>query len=204
MTSLWIVRHRESGEEQLVQTDGCYAPYDGEVFEMAELERELDPVVERWDWDAGAIVLRATPQQAKDQQWEKAKAYRDQRQQEPLPIADVVDGKVIIAERDERGQKWIDRFTGCAGAALASGEDFTITFTDFAKNPFTLSAQQILKLSAASVTQQALCHEACRAIAAELDAALAAPDASAEAIFAIDITAGYPVVPVPGAGGEEE
>ena len=69
--TLWIVRNRESGEEQLIQHDDGYPPYNAVDFEAAELPREIDSAIERWDWEAEAIVTRFTPLEAHDLMWER-------------------------------------------------------------------------------------------------------------------------------------
>jgi hypothetical protein len=187
----WIVRHRESGEEQLIQHDDGYPPYNAVDFEAAQLPRAMDSAIERWDWPEAAIACRFSPAEAAAIMWEQAKAYCEQRQTAPVPVIGIVENDVIIAERNERGQQWIDRFTGLAGPSLSLQRPFAISFTDGANRYFTIDAEQILALSAASLTQQTICHGKSQLVRAAIAAALAA-DATAEQIFAIDITAGYP------------
>jgi hypothetical protein len=191
MTTFWIVRHRESGEEQFPQCESDEPPYDPEIFDIAELPRELDGAAERWDWEAGEIVCRFTPAEAAEIMWERSKAYCAERQIAPLPIAGIIENDVLVAERDEDGQKWIDRFTGLATAALVAQQPFSISFTDGTNRYFTIDATQIIRLAAASCAQQSLCHGRSQLVRAAIAAALAA-GGTADGIFAIDITEGYP------------
>lgn len=130
-----------------------------------------------------------TPAQARDQRWEEAKAYRDLRQTEMLPLAGIVEGDIVVAQRDAKGQAWIDRFGTAAGVAKAIGAPLEITFTDGANRPFTIDRDQILQIWQASLTQQSLCQGASQAVRAALNAAT-----TVEEINAVDITAGYPPV----------
>jgi hypothetical protein len=164
--------------------------YEGAVFLDVPVDFTLKE--KRIDWDTMTVVDDV--QAVRDRRWEEAKAYRALRQSEPLPIPGIVAGDTIVAQRDTEGQAWIDRFVAIATAAIVSGEAFEITFGDFTNRPFTVNALQILKIGAASMAQQALCKAKSEAVRVALDAALAAPGATAAQIEAIEITAGYPTL----------
>lgn len=189
----WIIELDDGRIEQSADAPGTMGTPEG--VRSAELPRLLDLATEAWDWTGGAIVSRFTPAEAVAIMWERAKACCEQRQTEPVSIADIIEGDVIVAQRDEKGQKWIDRFTGLAGAALIAQQPFEISFTDGDNRYFTIDATQIIQLSAASCLQQSLCHAVSQGVRAALAAALEA-GATADEIFAIDITAGYPSGPI--------
>lgn len=132
-----------------------------------------------------------SPQLARDMRWEEAKAYRTQRQNLPVPIPGVVEGQIVIADGDPKSREIIEALARGAMAALMSATPLELTFTAFDNHRFTVNAEQILAIGNAVLLYQTLCHGASQAVRDALDAALAA-DASAEDIFAIDITAGYP------------
>lgn len=186
-----MIRDRASGEEQLVQSDGPYAPYDGDLFETAGLDREIDLERERWDWEASAIVLRATPQQARDEQWAAAKKYRDEdRYYWSVPVVDVVPDAVIMVQCDAKSREKVSDLAQAATWATMRGEALSITFTDGANVPFTVDAEQTIAIKAAVTLNDARCHMVSQVIRAELDAAVAA-EASAADILAIDIAARF-------------
>ncbi|NYT43098.1 hypothetical protein HZY97_20150 [Sphingomonas sp. R-74633] len=202
MSDTWWVIEEADGRQHVIADD----PTPAEIEEGGEIElvdrypeavrrsslpRCLDLAQERWDFDAAAIITRWSPEQARDLRWEEAKRYRVERQTEPLAVADIVPGQVIVAQRDEEGQKWIDRYSSAAETAIRKAADFSIVFTDAANSLVSINADQILLLRDASLIQQALCHAASQGIRAQLDAALAAGATAAE-ILSIDITEGYP------------
>lgn len=201
----WIIRHREAGEEQYVQCLEGPPPYDPEVFDLAELPREIDAQIEKWDWDAGEIVTRFTPAEAVEIMWERAKLYRDvDRYFATLPVDNVVPGAVIMVECDDRDprrdrKKVTDLAQAATWAMLQEadpefeGEHFSVTFTDGANQPFTVNAEQTIAIKAAVTRNDALCHAASQLVRATLTAALHG-GATADEIFAIDITAGYPAL----------
>ena len=96
MTYYWAVRLRETGEEQFVESEGPYAPYDGDFFEIAELPRAINPLAERWDWEAGEIVSLVTPQIARDVRWKAAQDYRELRRNAPLPVWGVFPNRAVV------------------------------------------------------------------------------------------------------------
>jgi hypothetical protein len=200
--TLWIVRDRASGEEQIVQHDDGYPPYNAVDFEAAQLPREIDPALECWDWENDGIVSRFTPSEAAATMWERAKAYRDIERfyADPLPVPDVVPGKTVMVERDDRyPRKDRTKVSGLAWAAseaLRRGGDLTISFTDGSQPEnqlFVVNADQTVALWAAVIRDDALCHAASQIVRATIAAALDA-GATADEIFAIDITAGYPAL----------
>ncbi|MBB4837304.1 hypothetical protein HNP52_000355 [Sphingomonas kyeonggiensis] len=193
----WMVRDRATGEEQLVSCDGPYAPYDGDLFELAELEHELDLTRERWDWELDAVVLRATPEQARNDRWEAAKVYREQRRNAPLPIMGVLAGDVIIADCDLESRLTIAGAVQMATLAQAANEPYSLTFTDHDNRQHTLDAGQVIALGVSVATFQGLCHAASQSVRNALDTAVAEGATAAE-ILLIDITAGYPEPPEAG------
>ena len=197
----WVIEE-EGGAQHVVEddptpieqeTDGELETVDRypEAVRRAALPRQMDLAEERWSFDLEEIVTRWSPEEARDRRWEEAKTYRLQRQTEPLAVAGIIPDQVIVAQRDDEGQKWIDRYSSAAETAIRKNADFSIVFTDAANNLISIDADQILQLRDASLIQQALCHAASQAVRAQLDAALEA-GSSAAAILLIDITAGYP------------
>lgn len=187
---MWLVEHEDGSLTQHHEEPGT-AGIDAGV-RVIEVEREIDFAVEAWDWSEGAIVSRFTPEQARDMQWERAKAYRDEdRYFRTLPVIDVIPGETIMVQCDGKSRLKVADLAQAATWATMRGEELEITFTDGANTPFTVDAEQTIAIKAAVTLNDALCHLASQAIRAQLDAALAASATAAE-IFAIDVTANYP------------
>lgn len=185
----WIVEHEDGDVTQHEEMPGTAGIAEGVRF--AETPRQLDFATERWDWDAAGIVTAFTPAEARDMMWEQAKAYRLARQTAPLPIPDVVPGQVVVADCDPVSQEMVFKLVQGATMAIVSQQPFSLTFTDHLNIAFTVDAQQTAAIGAAVLTNLAACHAASQAVRAALDAALDG-GATADDIFAIDITAGYP------------
>lgn len=185
-----------------MQCEAGTPPYDLGTFDLAELPREIDTATERWDWNAGAIACRFTPAEARDIMWERAKAYRVERQAMPVSIPDVVQGATVVADADPESSAIVDRLARGALTAIMMQAPFALTFTDHTNQQFTVDATQTVEIANAVLRYQSLCHGASQAIREALDAALAS-GATADDIFAIDITAGYPEPTGPGDPPEE-
>lgn len=207
MTKFWIVRHRDTGEEQFPQCESDEPPYDPEAFEIAELPRELDGAAERWDWEAGEIACRFTPAEAAEIMWIRAKAYREERYLETAAVVGVVPDETIMVECDAESRRKVTDLALGATWAVSSGDPLTISFTDGAQpvnRSFTVSAAQTIAIKAAITLNDARCHAASQVVRSLIADALEA-GATAEQIFAIDITAGYPAGPIsPPLPAEEE
>lgn len=175
-------------EEDLVDLVDRYP----DAVKRGPLPRLMDLAQERWDWDAEAIVVRWSREDARDIRWAQAKAYRDEdRYFWTLPVTTVLPGETIMVQCDGKSREKVADLAQAATWATMRGEDLEITFTDGANVPFTVNAEQTIGIKAAVTLNDARCHAASQVIRAELDAALEA-GASADAILSIDITAGYP------------
>lgn len=195
----WIVRDRASGEEIFVQHGEGFPPYNAVDFECAPLPREIDSQVERWDWEAEAIVCRFTPAQARDMQWEAAKAHS-------RAIANggfAVPG-IGTVQTDPESREAIAMLVDEANDRVAAGEiNFATEFKNEENEAVPVTAAQIFAVAAAVRAWFAACYTVRQAARDALDAALAG-GATAEDIFAIDITAGYPDPDGPGDPEEPE
>jgi hypothetical protein len=182
----WIVRHRESGEEQRVQHDDGFPPYNAVDFEVAQLPREIGPD-ERWDWESAAIVIRFTPAEAAATMWELSKAHSEQIAAAGFPLPDI--GTI---QTDGESREAIRILVDEARDRIAAGDiDWLTAFINEENEPVPVTAQQILAIYAAVRAFFGACYAARQAMRGTIEAALAA-GATAEQIFAIDITAGYP------------
>jgi hypothetical protein len=187
----WIVRHRETGEEQMVRHDDGYPPYNAVDYEAVHLPRELGPE-ERWDWEAAAIVSRFTPAEAAAIMWERAKAYRDERSRGGFTLP----GIGVVQTRDQ-DREAITRLAKRAEKKVAAGEpEWTTSFINEANEEVPVDIPAILFVDDAVDLFLAAIHARSQGIRGEIDAAATLPDATAEDIFAIDITAGYPAGPI--------
>ncbi len=192
----WIVEIEEGVFEQVADAPGTMGVPEG--IRSAELPRAMDLATERWDFDAGAIVTRFSAEEAAAQMWERAKDYRDKvRFFETVPVADVVPGEIIMVECKGESRSKVTDQAQLATWAKTSGVPYEITFTDGStpNRAFTVNADQVIAIKAAITVNDGLCHVASQAVRAAIAAALEA-GATADEIFAIDITAGYPDGPV--------
>lgn len=123
--------------------------------------------------------------------WERAKAYRTERQCMPLPIADIVPGEVIIADCDQGSRDIVNELVQGATVAVMVQAPFELSFTAYDNRSFTVGAEQTIAIGTAITRHRALCHAASQGIRETINAAVA-NGATASAIFAIDIAAGYP------------
>jgi hypothetical protein len=195
----WIVRNRTSGEEQLVESDGQYAPYDGDLFDIAELPRELDAENECWDWEAGAVVCRFTPQQARDRQWAAALAYREERRNAPLAVWGVFPDRAVLVNMSQESR--ITIMGAVNYATIMASQDpplpSSFSFKDAGGARVTLDGPKTIALGLNVAVFSGRCDIALDAVEDALDDAIAS-GTPADEILAIDITADYPGAP--GAG----
>lgn len=194
MTQLWTIVD-SSGE--VVQA--CCATPDpdtppsecGEPWEAGYQAIPIDepPDLHRYAWVDGAWTL--IPEVAHAMKWEEAKAYRAQRQAEPMPIAGVLPGVTILADGRPEGRAFAEWIARGAESALRRGEDVEVSFKAFDNERHTINAEQTVLLANMMLVAFTTFHAKCEAIRDALDAALAS-GATAEEILAIDITADYP------------
>lgn len=192
----WIVEH-EGGDVSQHETEPGTAGIATGV-RSAEVPRLLDLANECWDWVNGAIVSCFTPEEAAAMMWERAKAYRDsERYFATVPVADVVPGEIVMVECKGNSRDKVTNLALGATWAKQLGVPYSITFKDGAtpNRLFTVDADQTIRIKAALTVSDGLCHAASQGVLAAIEAALLA-GATAEQIFAIDITAGYPAGPI--------
>lgn len=194
MSWFWAIRHRESGEEQLVESEGCYAPYDGDLYEVAELPREIDPIVERWDWDAGEIVSLITPEKARDEKVRLAKEYREQRRNAPLPVWGVFPDRAVVVNMSQESRITIMGAVNYATLMKANSLTSSFSFDDETGQDITLDGDQTIALGLNVAVFSGLCDGALRTVLKDIATAFAAGASVAE-IQSIDITKGYPGEP---------
>lgn len=185
----WWLVELEGGKVEQVANDP--ADWHPDAVRSVAIEEPINLKTHCWDWGAGEIVLRATPQQARDEQWDAAKKYRDDdRYFWPIPVVDAVPDEVILVQCDAKSREKVSDLAQAATWATMRGEALSITFTDGANVPFTVDAQQTIAIKAAVTLNDARCHMASQVLRADLDEAVAA-GATAADIFAIDIVARF-------------
>lgn len=217
MAAEWWIIEGADGIQELVGEDPTPAEievpeaFDAEgapVFDIvdrfphavlrAKLPEWIDLSERRWDFAAAAPVSRFTPAEAAVKVWERAKQYRDrERFFAAVPVINVVPGATILAECKGESRSKIASQAMLATWAKTSGAPYEITFTDGStpNQAFTVNADQVIAIQAAITLNDGACHVASQGVRAAIAAALEA-GASADEIFEIDITAGYPDGPV--------
>ncbi len=191
MSCYWIIRNKLTGEEQLVESAGDYAPYDPEHWDIAELPHEIDAAQVRWDWDAREIVPRATPQEARDRRWREAQEYRELRRNAPLPVWGVFPDRPVIANMSPESRITIMGAFAYANFMTSQGLASSFTFKDAGGTRVTLDNAKTIALGLNVAVYSGACDTALDDIEDALNDALAA-GATATEILAINITAGYP------------
>lgn len=194
---IWIIELDGGSLLQSADQPGTMGTPEG--VRSAEVPRVLDLARECWDWENEAIASCHTPAEAAAKMWERAKAYRDgERYFATVPVADVVPGEIVMVECKGNSRDKVTNLALGATWAKQLGAPYSVTFKDGTlpeNRLFTVDADQTIAIKAALTVSDGLCHAASQGVLAAIEAALLA-GATAEQIFAIDITAGYPAGPI--------
>jgi hypothetical protein len=194
----WLIEHDGGELEQVADAPGTMGNPEG--VRSAELPRALDLSIERWDWDESAIVSRFTPAEAYGIQWELAKAHSNAVGSGGFDLVGV--GPI---QTDVESLTAIRLLVEEARDRIADGEaEWATEFLNRDNVKVPVSAPQILMINRLVRFFFGAIYDARQATRDQLTAALEA-DATADEIFAIDITAGYPAGPIsPPTPPEEE